>query len=105
MDLSLTWETLGALALAMAALITALSGRQKNNAEASHQLVEAVDHLLPPLNSRIAALEVQVGELTRQVSELRAQNAKLSRGIEVLIAQVKKLGDKPAWEPPADGDN
>ncbi len=80
---------------AVAAWITARSGKKKNDADAAKAITESVEKLLSPLNKRVD--EVQ-GDLQKVEGELRWYKFGVSR----LITQLQRQGINPDWTPEMD---
>ena len=67
-------------------------GRHKQSADIVAEISIAASHLIEPLNQRIGALEQTVSEQEGELDELRS-------GINVLIDQIRCLGQEPKWTP------
>jgi hypothetical protein len=103
-------------------------GRRKQNSEIRKsdtdivsQMSVAAEHLIAPLNKRIEVLEALVIAQDKELASLRylpaiveeqkielaalrslpKNMAKLLRGINILIAQLRRLGHEPEWVPEA----
>jgi hypothetical protein len=101
MDTSLL-ASLIALVVALGGIITALATRKKNAAEASDLITESAMKLLAPLNKRIEALEKLTEQQEKELEILRPLPAiveTMSRGIHILIEQIREWGEEPRWTP------
>lgn len=81
-----------AVVTAIAALIAALSGRRKTDAETDKATTEAVLLLIRPLSERVGTLEAEVATLRKRVAQFRA-------GVRLLCVQIAELGAVPVWKP------
>lgn len=55
------------------------------------------------LEDELHAEAVHTDALAREVDNLRRDNGRLARGVNMLIAQLRRLGHVPDWHP--DGDD
>lgn len=69
-----------------------LFGRRKQAADVVVGMSQAINNIIDPLNKRIGALEQTVSEQMVELDELRS-------GVNVLIEQIKCLGQEPRWTP------
>lgn len=67
-------------------------GRRKQAADVVVGMSQAINNIIDPLNKRIGALEQTVREQIVELDELRS-------GVNVLIEQVRQLGQEPKWTP------
>lgn len=79
---------LASLLMALAALLTALSNRRKNQVEASATISDAAVALVAPLEKRIGELETKYSRL-QEISRL-------------MLRELRSI--KPDWKPPAGMD-
>ena len=71
-------------------LVIAIGGIITSRATATGAITDAAMKLIKPLNERIDQLCIEVEELKRE-------NTKLTRGVKILIAQLKKMKVTPDW--------
>ena len=91
-----------ALIVAVGGVITAFAARRKNNAEAADVITEAAMKLLDPLNKRIDALELLTEQQEKELEILRPLPGivtAMTKGIHVLISQIREAGLEPKWTP------
>lgn len=77
-------------------------GLRKQSSDVVSQMAEAVKNLIVPLNARIDALERIVDTQEKELMLLRplpAIVATMTRGVHVLISQIRKHGLTPDWTP------
>lgn len=77
-------------------------GLRKQNSDVVSQMAEAVKNLITPLNKRIDMLEHIVETQEKELVLLRplpAIVAAMTRGIHILITQIRKHGLEPDWTP------
>ncbi len=86
---------IGGAAGVLATLIANWFLRRKNNADAARAIQEAATALVDPLTRRIKALEDELEHL-RPLPDLVKR---LRAGIDILISQLRRLGQVPAWTP------
>ena len=86
-----------AVVTAIAALIAALSGRRKTDAETLLATNAAALQLLEPLSERVGTLEAEVAMLRKRMAQFRV-------GVRLLCVQIVELGAVPVWRPDDWGD-
>ena len=91
-----------AVVTAIAALIAALSGRRKTDAEIAKSDAEMRRVSNEIALSLITPLKAQITELQGEVATLRMRVAEFRRGVRILCGQVRQLGAEPLWEPPVE---
>jgi hypothetical protein len=77
-------------------------GLRKQSSDVVSQMAEAVKNLIVPLNCRIDLLEATVATQEKELVLLRplpAIVAAMTRGIHILITQIRKHGLEPDWVP------
>lgn len=94
-----------AVVTAIAALIAALSGRRKTDAEIAKSDAEMRRVANEAALSLIKPLKEQIAELQGEVAALRSRVAEFRRGVRILCGQVRQLGAEPIWEPPLGEDD
>jgi hypothetical protein len=90
----------------LASLLVVLGGwylsRNKEKADIVTQIATAAATLIEPLNKRIDELEKKILAQEKELAILRPLPAiveTMSRGIHILITQIRKLGCEPDWTP------
>jgi class 3 adenylate cyclase len=73
-------------------ILGAYFGRNKTKADAADAVSEAASRLLEPLNRRIELLEKVTAAQEVELIFLR-------RGVNTLIAQLRRVGCEPEWTP------
>jgi hypothetical protein len=90
----------------LASLMVVLGGwylsRNKEKADIVTQIATAASTLIAPLNKRIDELERKVLAQEKELSILRPLPAiveTMTRGVHILITQIRRLGCEPDWTP------
>jgi hypothetical protein len=95
----------------IAALIGALVGgvvvavvnnmfmRRKTQAEATHLIEQAASGVICDLQEQVKELKCDVAILKKKLVRAMSRINKLMGGIVVLLEQIRKGGDAPAWVP------
>lgn len=99
LDVVAVFGALGALLVAMVGLYLANANRGLLRADASSKIADAASGLIAPLEARIDALEAQNRLLVRKLELEQRRRRNLQHGVQVLVAQLERLGMAPEWRP------
>ena len=107
MSETLITAIVGFFSAIVGAVIGAMAGRRKVNAEATNSISDAatkiaktaVDDLLAPLTARLDGLETEIIRLKRLLDRYAKRVIYLMSGIETLIKQIKAKNETPCWQP------
>lgn len=103
----------------ISALVSIYKAKKENTkleAERDNLISQATTNLLRPLNERIDQLDKlvkdlkicdkenkdKIGLLQAKVKSLTIKNNRLVNGINMLVSQIKMVGEKPIWQPTPD---
>jgi TolA-binding protein len=86
-----------------------LLGKRKENTDITQKISQTTLELLEPLEKRIAKNNDKIDELEKLVENQKEELellrplpeivSEMARGVDILIAQIQKLGYAPEWTP------